>query len=69
MPRDTTRRIDDVTLEVVARWLDCGDGTGVVEANELSGWLESIGQYKRSSGDKGRWLALWSALALPAGRY
>ena len=60
MPRDTTRRIDDVTLEVVARWLDCGDGTGVVEANELSGWLESIGQYKRSSGDKGRWLALWS---------
>ena len=65
MPRDTTRRIDDVTLEVVARWLDCGDGTGVVEADELSGWLESIGQYKRSSGDKGRWLALWSE-ALPA---
>lgn len=60
-PRDTTRRIDDVTLEVVARWLDNSDGTGVVESDELSGWLQSIGQYKRVSGDKGRWLAMWSA--------
>ncbi|MGH3191930.1 MAG: hypothetical protein ACRDPY_32845 [Streptosporangiaceae bacterium] len=42
-PRDTTRRIDDATLEVVARWLDNGDGTGVVEADELSGWLNASG--------------------------
>ena len=61
MPPDTTRRIDDATLETVARWLDRGDGTGVVESDELSGWLQSIGQYKRISGDKGRWLAMWSA--------
>jgi hypothetical protein len=61
MPRDTTRRIDDITLEAVARFLDSGDATGVVESDELSGWLESIGQYKRGGGDKGRWLAMWSA--------
>jgi hypothetical protein len=61
MPRDTTRRIDDATLEVVARWLANGDSTGVVESDELSGWLQSIGQYKRVSGDKGRWLTMWSA--------
>lgn len=61
-PRDTTRRIDDATLEVVARFLDRGDGTAVVESDELSGWLQSIGQYKNASGgDKGRWLSMWSA--------
>jgi hypothetical protein len=58
---DPTRRIDDATLESVARWLNAGDGTGLVESDELSGWLQNIGQYKRNSGDKGRWLALWSA--------
>jgi hypothetical protein len=61
IPRDQTRRIDDATLEVVARFLDHGDGTGVVEVDELSGWLQSMGQYKRVSGDKGRWLSMWSA--------
>lgn len=60
-PRDETIRIDDATLEAVARWLaGGGDTTGVVETDELSGWLQSIGQYKRVSGDKGRWLAMWS---------
>jgi hypothetical protein len=61
MPADTTRRIDDATLETTARWLERGDGTGVVECDELSGWLQSIGQYKTTSGDKGRWLAMWSS--------
>lgn len=63
LPSDPTRRIDDATLESIARWLDRGDGTGLVESDELSGWLQSIGQYKRISGDKGRWLAMWSAQA------
>ncbi len=60
-PADTTRRVDDATLEVVARFLNSGDGCGVVESDELSGWLQSIGQYKSVSGDKGRWLAMWSS--------
>jgi hypothetical protein len=61
-PKDPTLRIDDATLEVVARFLSRGDGTALVEADELSGWLESIGQYKRGiGGDKGRWLAMWSS--------
>jgi hypothetical protein len=60
-PPDPTRRIDDATLEALVRWLNRGDGTGLVESDELSGWLQAIGQYKRTSGDKGRWLAMWSA--------
>jgi hypothetical protein len=52
--------IDDTTLEVVARKLARGTGAALVTTDELSGFLQSIGQYKRSSGDKGRWLSLWS---------
>lgn len=61
-PSDPTRRIDDATLESVARWLGRGDGTGLVECDELSGWLQAIGQYRKPGpgGDKGRYLALWS---------
>lgn len=62
-PKDESRRIDDVTLEMVARWLSRGDGTGGVDVDELSGWLRGMGRYRSSGdgGDRARWLSLWSA--------
>jgi hypothetical protein len=60
-PMDRTRLIGDITTEMVARWLDHGDGTGGVDADELSEFLRSLSKYRQGGGtDAGRWLALWS---------
>jgi hypothetical protein len=61
-PPDTTRLIQDVTIEMVARWLDHGDGTGGLDIDELADFLRSMTRYRQGGGtDAGRWLALWSA--------
>jgi Protein of unknown function (DUF3987) len=52
--------IDDITIEALACHLERGTGVALAAPDELSGWLQAIGQYKRTSGDKGRWLALWT---------
>jgi DNA polymerase-1 len=61
-PADQTRLIDDITIEMVARWLDRGDGTGALDTDELSDFLRSMFRYRKGGGtDAGRWLQLWSA--------
>lgn len=62
-PADPTLLIDDATLEMTARWLGQGSGTGGIDADELSGWLKRMGRYTASGdgGERGRWLSLWSA--------
>jgi DNA polymerase I len=60
-PNDPTRLIDDITVEMVARWLDRGDGTGAIDSDELSDWLRGLSRYRQAGGtDAARWLALWS---------
>jgi Protein of unknown function (DUF3987) len=61
-PQDMTRLLGDVTVEMVARWLSAGDGTGGVDTDELSDWLRSLSRYRGPGGtDAARWLALWSS--------
>jgi hypothetical protein len=61
-PADLTRLINDITIEMVARWLAAGDGTGGVDADELAEWLRSLSKYRQQGGtDAARWLGLWSA--------
>jgi hypothetical protein len=67
-PADPTLLVDDLTLEALGRKLNRGTGAALVSADELSGFLQSIGQYKRVSGDKGRWLSLWSGVRWPLHR-
>lgn len=60
-PSDPTRLVNDITIEMVARWLAAGDGTGGVDADELTEWLRSLSKYRKDSGtDAARWLGLWS---------
>jgi hypothetical protein len=60
-PRDPTRLINDITIEMVARWLAAGDGTGGVDADELAEWLRGLSRYRKDGGtDVARWLGLWS---------
>jgi len=60
-PADPTRLINDITIEMVARWLAAGDGTGGVDADELTEWLRSLSKYRQGGGtDAARWLGLWS---------
>ncbi len=60
-PPDRTRLINDITIEMVARWLAAGDGTGGVDADELTEWLRSLSKYRQGGGtDAARWLGLWS---------
>ena len=61
---DPDRLIDDITLEMVARFLGEHEGMGGIAADELSGWLGGIGRYRSrgDGGERGRWLALWSAV-------
>jgi hypothetical protein len=60
-PADPTRLINDITIEMVARWLAAGDGTGGVDADELAEWLRGLSKYRKDGGtDAGRWLGLWS---------
>ena len=60
-PSDRTRLINDITIEMVARWLAAGDGTGGVDADELTEWLRSLSKYRQGGGtDAARWLGLWS---------
>ena len=60
-PVDPTRLINDITIEMTARWLARGDGTGGVDADELTEWLRSLSKYRQGGGtDAARWLGLWS---------
>lgn len=60
-PPDSTRLVNDITIEMVARWLAAGDGTGGVDADELTEWLRSLSKYRKDGGtDVARWLGLWS---------
>ena len=60
-PADPTRLINDITIEMVARWLAAGNGTGGVDADELTEWLRSLSKYRQGGGtDAARWLGLWS---------
>ena len=60
-PADRTRLINDITIEMTARWLARGDGTGGVDADELTEWLRSLSKYRQGGGtDAARWLGLWS---------
>ncbi|MET8142673.1 DUF3987 domain-containing protein [Sphaerisporangium sp. NPDC005288] len=61
-PADTSLLVDDTTIEMIARFLARGNGTGSVDVDELRGWLESIGRYRSGGdgGERGRWLSLWS---------
>ena len=60
-PADPTRLVNDITIEMVARWLAAGDGTGGVDADELTEWLRSLSKYRQGGGtDAARWLGLWS---------
>ena len=60
-PPDPSVLLDDFTVEKLARFLREGDGTACVVADELSGFLDGLGQYKRSStADRSRFLSLWT---------
>jgi hypothetical protein len=60
-PADPTRLINDITIEMVARWLAAGDGTGGVDADELAEWLRGLSRYRKDGGtDAARSLGLWS---------
>jgi putative DNA primase/helicase len=59
-PPDPRLRADDITMEKLARYL--GDrGSVLIDCDELSGFLRSMGQYKRGLGsDRSRFLTLWT---------
>jgi hypothetical protein len=64
-PLDTTMIIDDFTMELLARFLDHGDGTAVAVADELSGFISAFGQYKQrgqqqANTDVARMLSIWA---------
>ena len=59
-PRDPRLRADDITIEKLARYLH-ERGSVLIDADELSGFLRSLGQYKRGGGsDRSRFLTLWT---------
>jgi hypothetical protein len=52
--------IGDMTLEALARTLAVSTGGAALDADELAVLLRGLGEYKRSSGDRGRFLQLWT---------
>jgi Protein of unknown function (DUF3987) len=51
--------VSDCTLESLARDLDVNQSTGI-KVDELSQLLRGLGEYKGGSGDRGRFLKLWT---------
>jgi hypothetical protein len=52
--------LGDMTLEALARSLNASSGGAALDADELAVLLRGLGEYKRSSGDRGRFLQLWT---------
>lgn len=52
--------LDDMTLEALARELNAMAGAGAFDLDELSVLLRGLGEYKGRSGDRGRFLKLWT---------
>jgi Protein of unknown function (DUF3987) len=52
--------LDDMTLEALARELSGMNGSGAFDLDELSMLLRGLGEYKNRSGDRGRFLKLWT---------
>ena len=60
---------NDSTIEALTALLDAQFDGLLVCRDELSGWLNGIGEYKSSKGsDLGHWLACWSAAPLTVDR-
>jgi hypothetical protein len=61
-PGDPTAIIDDFTVEMLARFLDNGDGTGIAVSDELSGFLTGLGRYNKDArgSDRSRFISLWN---------
>lgn len=60
-PSDPTRLVNDITIEMVARWLGAGAGHGAVDADELTDWLRGLTRYRKDGAtDAARWLSMWS---------
>jgi Bifunctional DNA primase/polymerase, N-terminal/Protein of unknown function (DUF3987)/Primase C terminal 1 (PriCT-1) len=51
--------LDDMTLEALARELSAMGGAGAFDLDELSQLLRGLGEYKRGSADRSRFLKLW----------
>ncbi|MGC1274887.1 MAG: DUF3987 domain-containing protein [Planctomycetaceae bacterium] len=68
-PACNTVMTSDCTIEgLIDRLSDQYDGTIVVR-DELSGWINGIGEYKGGKGsDIGHWLAVWTAGAIKVDR-
>lgn len=59
-PEDRRVRVDDATIEAVRDALDARHGASVIDTDELAGYLNGLGQYKRGKGSDGdRVLSLW----------
>ena len=58
----------DTTTEALADVLAINRRGILVNSDELSGWMESMGQYKKNSADVSRWLELWNAGTLEVDR-
>ena len=70
-PSDPTRLVNDITIEMVARWLGAGAGHGAVDADELTDWLRGLTRYRQGRRHRRRPLAVdvvRPAVALPARR-
>lgn len=50
----------DMTIEALVRILKKSDGRAALDVDELATFVRGIGEYKRSSGDRGRFLSLWT---------
>ena len=48
----------DLTVEALGRILNEQNGV-TLDIDELSMFLEGMGEYKRKSGDRSRWLSFW----------
>jgi hypothetical protein len=59
----------DTTIEAMALILRDQNGELLVETDELIGWLNGMGEYKKGkNGDVNRWLSIWSAKPITINR-
>lgn len=59
IPRMIKHYVSDFTIEALSGHLNRSERGLIVKAEEMTGWIKSMGAYKKASGDKQKWLSLY----------